>query len=229
MMLVAVTRIRNDDDIVEAFVRHHAASIDRHLFLDNGSTDRTLDILHALRREGLPIAVFGNSATSFAETSQNTLLLRHAVGIGATWVLHLDCDEFIDTRRLGGQLREFLGGLPEAAPCAQAVMLNYHPTTEDDQAELVVPSRQTWRDAESGGVHKVFVRAQAVARGAMVGPGNHDALLDSSPLPAIRDARLVLAHYYMRSGWQILAKAVIGRLKVLSAGQDAVRQNHNAH
>ena len=39
----------------------------------------------------------------------------------------------------------------------------------------------------------------------------------------------MLAHYYMRSGWQILAKAVIGRLKVLSAGPLAVQQHFNSH
>jgi hypothetical protein len=228
-MLVAVTRIRNDDDIVEAFVRHHAALVDHHVFLDNGSTDRTLEILRTLRRDGLPITIYGNTAAVFAETSQNTLLLRHAAAMGAGWVLHLDCDEFIDARRLGQPLRDFLAALPAQAPCAHAAMVNYHPTAEDNQAEIVVPKRQTWRDPEPGGVHKVFVRGHAVTRGAIVGPGNHDAMLDGNALPAIGDARLVLAHYYMRSGWQILAKAVIGRLKVLAAGQDAVQQNFSAH
>jgi hypothetical protein len=228
-MLVAVTRIRNEDDIVEAFARHHAELIDHHVFLDNASTDRTVEILKALRRDGLPITIYSNTAAAYAETSQNTLLLRRAVAMGADWVLHLDCDEFIDTRRLGKSLRDFLATMPAQAPCAHATMVNYHPTAEDNQAELVVPSRQIWRDAELGTVHKVFVRAHAVARGAIVGPGNHESIHEGNPLPAIRDPRLVLAHYYMRSGWQILAKAVIGRMKVLAAGKDAVQQNFNAH
>jgi len=35
MKLIAVTRIRNDDDIVESFVQHHARIVDQHIFLDN--------------------------------------------------------------------------------------------------------------------------------------------------------------------------------------------------
>ena len=118
-MLVAVTRIRNDDDIVEALARHHAAMVDHHLFLDNGSTDRTVEILRSLRQEGLPITIYGNSAATFAETSQNTLLmLRHAVTMGAEWgISHLDSDEFIDARRLGQSLRDFLASLPEQLAC----------------------------------------------------------------------------------------------------------------
>ena len=57
MRLVAVTRIRNEDDIVEAFARHHAALVDHHVFLDNGSADGTLAILAALHRDGLPLTV----------------------------------------------------------------------------------------------------------------------------------------------------------------------------
>ena len=92
MRLVAVTRIRNEDDIVEAFVRHHAAMVDHHVFLDNGSNDRTVEILKSLRTEGVGVSIFSNRSPVFVEVAQNTHLLRHALALGADWVLHLDCD-----------------------------------------------------------------------------------------------------------------------------------------
>jgi hypothetical protein len=57
-VLVGITRVLNEDDIVEAFVRHHATMVDHHVFVDNGSTDETIAILRALKDEGLNISVF---------------------------------------------------------------------------------------------------------------------------------------------------------------------------
>ncbi len=51
MRLTAVTRVFNEEDIIEPFIRHHAAFAAAHILLDNGSGDRTLDILASLRRE----------------------------------------------------------------------------------------------------------------------------------------------------------------------------------
>ena len=51
MRLTAVTRVLNEEDIIEPFIRHHAAFVEAHILLDNGSGDRTLEILAALRRE----------------------------------------------------------------------------------------------------------------------------------------------------------------------------------
>ena len=50
MRLVAVTRVMNEDDIIESMARHHAALVDHHVFLDNGSIDRTLGVVFGLVR-----------------------------------------------------------------------------------------------------------------------------------------------------------------------------------
>ena len=229
MRLVAVTRIRNEDDIVEAFARHHAALVDHHVFLDNDSNDRTPDILRALRSEGLPLTLHTSAAATNAEAVQNTLLLHRAVALGADWVIHLDCDEFIDPRPLGGSLHDVLASVPTQAPCVHTGAVNYHPTALDDRAELVVPRRLRWRDAERAAFVKVFVRARAATAGASVGAGNHQIYLNGTQVPAFADPRLLLAHYYMRSGWQVLAKSLVGMMKILAAGQEAISRNTGVH
>jgi len=83
---VAASRVLNEDDILEAFVRHHAALVDHHIFLDNGSSDRSLAILRALQAEGLPLTVLQTRAAHF-------------------------CDEFVDQRRTEGGLRAVLASL----------------------------------------------------------------------------------------------------------------------
>ncbi len=41
MRLVAVTRVLNEDDIIEAFVRHHAPLLAHHLLLDKSAHEWT--------------------------------------------------------------------------------------------------------------------------------------------------------------------------------------------
>jgi N-acetylglutamate synthase/N-acetylornithine aminotransferase len=45
MICIAVTRIKNEADIIEAFVRHHAHYFDAILVSDDASTDDSLPIL----------------------------------------------------------------------------------------------------------------------------------------------------------------------------------------
>jgi glycosyltransferase involved in cell wall biosynthesis len=71
--LITVTRVRNEDDIVEAFVRHHAVLVDHMILLDDGSTDRTPDILAALTAEGLPISVYRGQSATFVESAHKHL------------------------------------------------------------------------------------------------------------------------------------------------------------
>ena len=52
MRPVAVTKILDEADIVEAFARHTAHYVGHHIFLDNGSVDGTVEILRQLRDEG---------------------------------------------------------------------------------------------------------------------------------------------------------------------------------
>ena len=228
MKLASVTRIRNEEDIVEAFVRHHAALVDHLVFLANGSNDRTLAILRALQAEGLPITLESNNAPVFDQARQNTFLFHVAAELGADWVLYLDSDEFIDPRGLGkASLRDVFASLPERAPCVQVPMVNYHPTVDDSQGERVVPLRQIHRDPQPLGVFKVWVRAQLASLDVTVGAGNHEVFLQGTVLPCFRLDAPVLAHYYKRSGWRAIAKAVVGRLKVIASGREAAM--HSSH
>jgi len=78
MKTVSVTRIFNEEDIVEAFVRHNATLVDQMLFLDNGSTDATLEILRALQAEGVALSVFQCRAVNFDEVAVNSWLYQLA-------------------------------------------------------------------------------------------------------------------------------------------------------
>lgn len=227
--LVAVTRIRNDDDIVEAFIRHHASIVDRHLLLDDGSNDATPAILAALKDEGVRLSVFRHECPWFDEVARNAFLLRQAASLGADWALFLDCDEFIDAHSLRAPLPALLREVPHDLEAVTAELVTYNPTAADDPGELIVPQRLRHRAPAPSGVRKVFVRSRVARAGARVMAGSHGLERDGAPVPIPAYPALFLGHYPMRTGWQMLAKATIGRLKVLATGPSEVARGSSGH
>ena len=55
--LVAFTLLRNDANLIESFVRHHCEQLASLVFLDDHSTDETVQILNQLKQEGLPVVI----------------------------------------------------------------------------------------------------------------------------------------------------------------------------
>ena len=229
MRLVAVTRVLNEDDILEAFVRHHAVLVDHHIFLDNGSNDRSLDILQALQAEGISLNVLQTRAAHFCEPPVLTALFRAAAAVGADWVLMLDADEFVDQRRAAGGLRARLASTPADQGVLQLLTAAYFPTPADDAADLLVPRRIRRREPELQANPKVVVRGALAARNVTIAPGSHAALYDGNTVAAFVAPDLALAHYQRRSAWQQMAKNAIGRLKVIAAGRAAMENNWSVH
>jgi glycosyltransferase involved in cell wall biosynthesis len=220
--IVSVTRILNEDDIAEAFVRHNARHADHMLFLDNGSTDATLPILYALKQEGLPLAVFSTPSVNFEEVAANSWAYQAASQLfGADWVVFIDADEFINTPS-AAPLAGFLTGTAHTAE-----LVNYGQTERDDPDEVIVPCRQRHRWAGDTKVEKLLVRAGLP--GLTIGAGNHCAYADGQKRPATRLADVTFAHYPRRSGWQILQKMAAGWLKAEAGGQAVLGAGHSAH
>ena len=229
MRLVAVSRVLNEDDILEAFVRHHAGVVDHHIFLDNGSTDRSLAILSALAAEGLPLTVLQARAAHACEPHLLTGLFRAASGMAADWVLMLDCDEFLDQRGSEGGLRGLLAALPPGQAALTLPTAAYHPSPGDDAADLLVPRRIRRRQAELTRIAKVVVRGKLAALNISIGPGSHTVVRDGQYVAAPLATGLALAHFERRSAWQMIGKHVMGRLKSIAAGQIAVEGGWNQH
>ena len=229
MRLVAASRVLNEDDILEAFVRHHAALVDHHIFLDNGSNDRSLAILKALQTEGLPLTVLQTPAAHFCETPVLTALFRMAAGMGADWVPMLDCDEFVDQRHGEGGLRALLAALPPEEGVLGLPVSAYHPTPSDDETDQLVPRRIRWREPEPQPDPKVVVRGSLAGRNISIAAGNHAIMVDGQSVTIPIAGNLGLAHFPHRSACQQVAKSVIGRLKVIATGKKMAAGNLSSH
>jgi hypothetical protein len=226
--LVAITRILNEADIVEAFVRHTAALVDHHVLLDNGSTDGTLDILIALQTEGFSLEILHHTAIAFAEQEQLTTLARLVVaGHGADWIMPLDTDEFISFSGPDAAFRTALS----AAKCdlIRIRVREYVTTLHDDVLETLVPRRIIHAHPESDN-YKVMISGELVRQRVVLHAGAHDASFpEDGPIAWSYVADLVYAHFAVRSPWQWISKFTIGWSKVLAAGPATVAAGHAQH
>jgi len=219
MKLVAVSIVKNEADIIEAFVRHTHAWVDFHLVFDHDSTDGTREILAALIREGLPLALFTDDVLANLQHVRSNALARLAfANHGADWVLPLDADEI-----LCAPSRAALEQALAADPADQPVTLpmrNYVPTLADDSHEgnPVLRLRHR-RPVESTTVKLVIPRGLGTNPGVSAGKGNHALYRGAEALPSRMLTDTWLAHFSLRSPHQQALRVLTAELQKLARGR----------
>jgi hypothetical protein len=217
MRVVGVACVRDEYDIIEAFVRHNLAWLAHLVVLDNGSGDGTREVLQALKDEGLSLDVLDDPSLGKYLSRRMTMLMRdHAVGrCGADWVVPLDADEFVAPAGEGPLVPEGVG--PDSP--VRLTWLSYVPDASDDPAEVnpVVRMRHRLRDEPRDRIVKVLVPGPLAGRpGAVLRPGNHELSLDDRVCASVFQDRVCLAHFPIRGRGQFVAKTVLGHLQNLA-------------
>jgi hypothetical protein len=96
MRIFGVTMLRNEADIVEAFVRHNLSILDGLVVIDHGSIDETSEILTRMHREGLRIRIVRDIVPGFFQAERLTAITRETLAVeDADFVFPLDADEFL--------------------------------------------------------------------------------------------------------------------------------------
>jgi hypothetical protein len=111
MKLVMTLLVRDEADVVDAQLAFHLnAGVDFVVATDNGSTDRTPEILASYAREGYLHSI-REASDDFDQSTWVTRMARLAAGeFGADWIINSDADEFWWPR--GGNLKEVLSATP---------------------------------------------------------------------------------------------------------------------
>ena len=115
MRLVMTLKVRDEEDVIEDNLRfHRALGVDFFVVMDNGSVDRTPEILaryadaglaHVLRDETADLRTLG--AKWYTRMGRMA-----ATEFAADWVIHNDADEF--WWPISGTIKEALAGIPES-------------------------------------------------------------------------------------------------------------------
>jgi len=214
MNTLAIAMIKNEADIVEAFVRHNLELLDLMVVIDNGSTDGTREILTSLQREGLPLVVFDDPIFGYYQSEKVTHVYRKVVPVfNPELVWFLDADEFIHAPS-----RAALDAAFAAVPAGNAVLLPWRthlPDAQVDPARVLadplgaMPDR---RRREEPTYFKVVVRRDPRDDERLViEQGNHNVHFIDGTRPPVRAMEgVAVAHLPVRSVEQLSAKVING-------------------
>jgi len=219
--------VRNEADIIEAFVRHNLARLDGLVVVDHGSADATNDILLALCREKLPLVVMRNDAPGYLQPEIVTETVRTTLAkSGADFVFPLDADEFLKcaSRAL---LERALASLPPGMH-GQVHWLNYVPALAHPAPDVLAALRGARRSLSGEPkLRKVVVARAMLERPAeVVAQGSHWVLPDADPAigraahALLRENAVAIAHVPIRSVDQYVSKVAIKKLGRIASGND---------
>ncbi len=205
--------MRNEQDIIEAFVRHTLAVCDRLLIMDHGSTDATPLILKSLQDEGLALEVIRDDTVGRLQAVfMGRLAQRAAQELQADWILFLDADEFLqgDVRRSLAE-RSAVGGVQYL----QCWLVNYVVRPEDDPGELNPVKRIRHRTIDCPDSDKDRRTCKSIVTGDLVrqegfavGSGSHRVTLKGEEPPFEIISGIWLGHFSLRAPCQYGSKLV---------------------
>lgn len=221
--------VRDELDIVPAFIAHHARLSGRLVVVDHRSSDGTRQYLEGFADsdvDGCGIEVLRYDEPSFQQSVIATALMRREFRRGADWVAVLDADEFIDFES-SDALLEALEGAGEVAVLSWVNIMPASPILDfaripefDPTAAFVTHSAGVPPTRGKVVVSRAFWRRH---RRLVLPNGNHTVRARRSAAPA--PARIVgrLLHVPARSPLQVALKRkniVTGRAAIDQAWKD---------
>ena len=111
IQLSIVTMVRDELDVIPAFIGHHARLFDRIVVVDHRSVDGTREFLHHVAGKcgSCTIEVLRYDHAAYRQSMISTFLARREFRRGADWVGVLDADEFLDVRDREDLVRRLSG------------------------------------------------------------------------------------------------------------------------
>ena len=205
-MIVGVTMVRDECDVIGTVLRHMATQVDALVVLDNRSVDGTTEIIRQVAEESMdfcPIAVKRDDTVGYEQSRKMTKAAHYAGRTyGATWIVPFDADEiwYSPFRRIG----DFLESRPDDEMIVPAVLYDHVATGEDDPTIDNPILRLKWRRDYPAALPKVACRYTG---NLIVGMGNHEAWYDNTTSKAkVSEHRLAIRHFPYRSAEQVIRK-----------------------
>lgn len=202
MRIVGVTVARNEEDIVEASIRHNLRQVDALVVVDHASTDATSAILASLAGEGLPVGVTRDDTLGALSPSFEAELVRRVIEGGADLCIPLGADEFL---RVPSR-ETFERAVQDAGAAGIGIVVQTFAPAFTDEDIVARLRRAKRRPAEPAGSDRLVA-----TRRAPVGQGPGDA---RATLPASIAA---IARVPVRGVEQHVARTAIGYLSRLIA------------
>ena len=100
MKIYTFTTVKDEEDIIESFVRYHMNIVDGMVISDNCSNDSTLSILKKLKKEGLNIDILEDHNQYFDQNKKRKELFDYTYQTyKPDFIFPIDADEFISCKK----------------------------------------------------------------------------------------------------------------------------------
>ena len=216
MNALALALVRNEADLIEAFVRHHAPLVDLLVLADQGSRDGTREILLALQAEGLPLLLVDVPELALEPATVLSAVYRRVAPVYQPELVYLlGADTFL--RHPGRTALEAeLAALPPGSTAALS-RWTYRPdaqalATPWPGVEPLTALRE--RGTQATPCHAVLRRDPADDTRLVLRPDGEPVLRQHGDaletLPGYSTASASLAHWPVRGVEQFTAKVVYG-------------------
>lgn len=216
MKLYSFTTVRNEEDIIESFVRYNLNILDGMVISDNCSTDNTLNILKELKKEGLNIDILIDENKRFDQTIRRNELLNYTIDkYKPDFVFPIDADEFICSND-GKNPRKIIEKLDKNY-LYNYEMKNYviDGTEKDDLFIPKMITKQRIIEKIHGYDCKCFISSKMYKHtgGIYLVMGSHTIQFNNKEeVPTKKNDDIFLAHYPVRNKYQVMNKVITGRL-----------------
>jgi hypothetical protein len=204
---ISFSVVKNEADIIEAFVRHNLQYIDHMVIADNMSTDNTLPILYSLKKEGLPLDILHDQEPAHDQSQKMTVLyFLYAEKHRFRYAFFLDADEFLyGDKTLLAQDRT--PGIVFSLPLRNYILESPEPLEKNPLLAMRFYQKN----------QKLFPKVMlchdpAQSRHCAIADGNHHIVRHGNIVDAQPAMGLCLAHFPVRSKNQFLSKIIMGKI-----------------
>lgn len=215
--IFSISMVKNEEDIIESFVRYHCNIFDGMVIKDNCSSDNTLSILRKLEAEGKQIYILQDSSTEFSQSIKITELLYDVIDqFEPDFIIPIDADEFLVTSKNNGNPLNILNKL-DSDKSYTVMWRNYIPHLDDDENQKFVPKRFTYARWDKEIQGKLIISKQTARNSHIkLAQGCHCLLKEDERFYPDKINELRIAHYPVRTINQFKSKVLVGWINALS-------------
>jgi glycosyltransferase involved in cell wall biosynthesis len=215
--------IKNEAEIIEHFVRVNSTWADHIFFVDDRSSDATIEILNSLKAEGLNLSVTSRQTVTHEQNYVTTDMMRSVAQLDAfDYIAPLDADEFIfDAHSIREQVAH--------SKPNDLIIMKWSSLIPDAMKK---PKGQAYFEGfkvlkeESREVNKLLI-PNALAKLGYLTMGNHEIFFKEKVSVNRRQADFILAHAPVRSAHQLISKIIIGTSKLRLKTNKTLREGQH--
>lgn len=214
MQCTGISVVKNEADIIEAFIRHNLKYLNRLYLVEHSPQDNTSEIIGKLKDEGYNLEIYTNTSSRHIQAEEFNRLIRKT---DSDFLVFLDADEFLVSKDFSASL----AALPSDI-VSFITWHNYIPQANDNQEERNVLKRIQHRlSPVDTNQHKALIPRSIYSKeNSFVLLGGHEIYYKQNDVltPAHYEviSSIHLAHFPMRSLDQIQVKVYSNWLSKLA-------------